>query len=206
MKNILTIALIFLASLTFAQNNETVTPINIDSLMIVPPFSNHSPELTLYGINNSFQAATLLQEQLDLTERLDLYRKKRNNRMILGTSLMAAGGAGIWYVAEMNEPLFWEGDSNDPELIAHNKEAQDQKDLRRYIAWPSALIGLAGAVIFVDSFKFNKWTKLELGVANVKITQELYGLSTHRRKYFTEKESELKKKSIYRKSYPRYHK
>ena len=164
----------------------------------------NNPELTLYAINNGYEAAWLLNEQLELTERLDLYRKKATTRKIVGGGMIAASLAGLWYVGEMDDPIYLVGDPNDPYIIENNKQADEQTKNRRIIAWPSALVAVAGTIVFVDSFKFRKWTKLELGVANVKITQAIYGGSG--RKYFQGKKDDLKKKSLYRQSYPRYHK
>ena len=206
MKNILvTLAFLFVASFSFAQET-----LGVDTTYVKPKFNLETPkstELYLYGLNYSFRAADLMDETIELTERLDVYRKKRNRRRITGGILIGAGVAGLWTVAEMDEPIYLTGDSNDPDLIQNNKEADDQKMKRKYVAWPSALIAGVGGILIVDSFKFDKWTKLELGLANVKLTQELYGLSFSKRKYFTDKEEKLiKKKSLYRNSFPRYRK
>ncbi len=45
---------------------------------------------------------------------------------------------------------------------------------------------------------------LLLGIMGEHVTQAIYGSSG--RKYFREKKNDLKKKSLYRTSYPNYHK
>jgi len=194
MKNLLILVFVFLTTFSFGQGleSEKINPDTIDM------FKNN-PELTLYGMRTHFRSAELLQEQIDLMERLEVYRKKQNKRLWIGGGMMGGGLLGLWYVAEMDEPVYQTG---NPDA---NEAADEQKRKRRMIAWPSALVAGAGAILFVDSFKFSKWTKLELGLANIKISQEIYGLS-RKRKYFNGKESEikLKRKSIWRKSYPRY--
>ena len=193
MKNILILVFVFLTTFSFGQGTVS-DDVNPDTLEL---FKNN-PALDIYGMLNSYRSATLLHEQLELTKRLDIYRKKQNKRLWLGGGMMGAGMLGIWYVAEMDEPIYQTGNQ------VANDAADEQKKKRKMIAWPSALLAGAGAILYVDSFKFSKWTKLELGLANIKITHEIYGLGG--RKYFKGKESEikLKRKSIWRKSYPRY--
>lgn len=197
MRNILlTLTLLFVMSMTFGQesmSNKTKFSNVSDSSAV---FKNN-PQLIYYGARNSYSGAWLLQEQLELTERLEVYRKKQVKRQWIGAGMMATGLAGLWYVGEMDPPVYQDG--ND----AVNEAADEQTRKRKMIAWPSALIGGAGAFIFVDSFKFSKWTKLEVGMANIKLTQEIYGLPG-KRNYFNGKESELKNKSLWKNSNPRY--
>jgi hypothetical protein len=194
MRNLLIITFVLLTTFTVGYGQTSGVEYTPDTIEM---FRNN-PELDIYGMRNGYRSAQLLQEQLELTERLNVYRKKRNRRQWIGAGLMGAGLAGLWYVAEMDEPLYQIGNQ------AVNDAADEQKRNRRIIAWPSALIAGAGAILFVDSFKFNKWTKLELGVAEVKITYELF--PSRGRPYFNgKKPSPFKKKSLWRKSYPRYH-
>ena len=197
MRNILILAFVFLTTFSFAQVDTTRQVINGDSVSLDPMFHAGTPEsneLTLYGMNNSFRSAKLLQETVELTERLDLYRKKRNTRAVIGGGLMLAGLGGVLYVTDMQDPIYLTGDPNDPFIIENNQKADDQRDKRRMITYPSLLVGAIGSVVLIDSFKFNRWTKWELGMANIKVTQELYGLASHKRKYFTDQEEKLMKK------------
>ena len=207
MKNILIVTLLFISTLGVSQSTlETPSSkLDLDSLYLNSAF-NDNPELTLYGINHGYEAAWLLDEQQQLINRLDVYRKKGNTRKWIGGGMMGLGLGGLWLTSEMDDLIYLTNpdNPNDPDVIANNEEADDQKRKRKLVAWPSALIAGAGAIIFVDSFKFNKWTQLELGLANIKITQAIYGGSSGR-KYFRGKNKDLKNKSIYRKSYPKYH-
>ena len=160
--------------------------IELDSMFV------NNPELTLYAINNSYESARLFQKEIELNERLDAYRKKKHNHQITGGSIGLLGLGGLWYTAEMHDPIYQVG--ND-EI---NKLADEQKNKRAGVAITSSIFLAVGTYIFIDSYKFDKRGNWEIDLQEMKVKRSIYGFSRER-DYFNGKKSDLKSKMLYRK-------
>jgi hypothetical protein len=193
MKRIFSIVLLVLgfmvASATVnAQDVEISSPIitiSLDSLL------NANPYAISHAYSDPWMKTKLMIQDYNTFNNVWEYQRKQTKEMVWGLGIGSLGIAGMVYAVNMPTPI---RQVNNPAL---DDEADKAQRDRRIVGVSSMVLGAVGAILFVDSFKWTKRIKAEVGVQSLRLQYNLTG----NRSYYKDKHPKRLKTGKHRWTY-----